>query len=98
MAEFLFHLELPHGDKQLKEEVPGQEDHINQLFEQGRVRSYSMAAGRTMLWCVVEADTEQEAMDIVSKFPVYPFCVDVVHHTLMLHQDKPYALPDISLN
>jgi muconolactone delta-isomerase len=100
MPEYLFHLELPvTDDAQKKKEVAGeQEEHINQLFVQGKMRSYSVDATETMIWCVLEAASEQEAMDLVSKFPIYPLCTDVVHHTLHVNHNQAYILPDISLN
>ncbi len=99
MPAYLFQLELPQGNHQITEEViAAQEEHINHLFVEGKMRSYSIAANSIMIWCVVEVGSEQEAMDIVSKFPIYPHCTDVTHHTLQVNHNQPYILPDISLN
>lgn len=98
MPAYLFQLELPQGDLVEKEVLAAQKEHINQLFLDGKIRSYSVAINNATIWCVMEAEEEQGAMDLVLRFPIYPLCTDVTNHALQIHHTQPYILPDISLN
>lgn len=98
MPAYLLHLELQPYNEEMSVRIPEHRDYVNKLFLEGKILSYSVAAQRTMIWCVVNADNEQEAMDMAMRFPLYPFCTDVSCHSLLLYNSQPAALPDISLN
>jgi hypothetical protein len=98
MSAYLLHLELQPFDEEMSLRIPEHRDYVNKLFLEGKILSYSVAAQRSMIWCVVSAENEQEAMGIAVGFPLYPHCVDVACHSLLLYNSQPAALPDISLN
>ena len=78
--------------------IPRHREHVNKLFLKGTIISYSVSQLRTSLWCVVVANDEQEAMEIVAGFPLHPYFSDVMCHPLMFHNTMPNVLPEISLN
>ncbi len=98
MASFLFQFELPPFDDELAAVIPVHREHINKLFSEGRILSYSVAASRSMIWCVINAEDEQEAMEMVLAFPLYHHFTEVSCHPLLFHNTLPATLPGISLN
>ncbi|WP_276131801.1 muconolactone Delta-isomerase family protein [Polluticoccus soli] len=98
MSAYLFEIELQTITEELSNMIPEHREHIAQLFSQGRLFSYSVSQNRKMVWCVVNAEDEQEAMEMVARFPLYKFFTDVSCHPLLFHNTLPASLPDISLN
>ena len=98
MAAFLFHLELPAFTDDLANVVPLHRAHINNLFAEGRILSYSVSSHRNIIWCVINAEDEQEAMEMVLNFPLYQYFAEVTCHPLLFHNTLPASLPGISLN
>jgi len=98
MAAYLFQLELPEFNDELSAVIPVHREHINKLFSEGRILSYSVSAARNMVWCVINAEDEQEAMEMVLSFPLYQYFTDVTCHPLLFHNTLPATLPGISLN
>jgi hypothetical protein len=98
MAAFLFQFELPEFSDDIAVTVPMHRELINKLFSEGRIVSYSVSIHRNLIWCVINAEDEQEAMELVLAFPLYKFFVDVSCHPLLFHNTLPATLPGISLN
>ncbi len=98
MAAFLFHLELSEFSDEIAAIVPAHREHINKLFAEGRILSYSVSTHRNMIWCVINAEDEQEAMEMVLAFPLYQYFVEVSCHPLLFHNTLPATMPGISLN
>jgi len=98
MASYLFQLELSEFSDDLAAVVPFHREHINKLFSDGRILSYSVSIHRNMIWAVINSEDEQEAMEMVLAFPLYPFFTEVSCHPLLFHNTLPATLPGISLN
>ena len=98
MAAYLFQFELPEFTQEITAVIPKHREHINKLFAEGRILSYSVSIHRNLIWCVINAEDEQEAMEMVLAFPLYPQFTDVVCHPLLFHNTIPTAIPGISLN
>ena len=98
MAAFLFHFELTLPVNEIGRVIPVHREHINKLFASGRILSYSVSIHRNMIWCVINAEDEQEAMELALSFPLYPYFTEVSCHPLLFHNVLPVALPGISLN
>lgn len=98
MSAYMFQMELPGISDEIAARIPEHRDHINRLFIDGRLISYSVSMARTLIWCIIKAKDEQEALEIVSKFPLHPYFTDIMCHPLLFHNTQPAALPDISLN
>ena len=98
MAAYLFQLELPEFSDEIAAVVPVHRELINKLFSEGRIVSYSVSIHRNLIWCVINAEDEQEAMELVLAFPLYQYFVEVSCHPLLFHNTLPATLPGISLN
>lgn len=99
MTAYMFQFELPATySEEMKAVIPSQRSHIAQLFLEGKLLSYSVSQRRTAAWCVVVAESEQEAMEIVAGFPMHPYFTDTMCHPLLIHNTVPATLPEFSRN
>ena len=98
MSAFLFQIELPSLTEDITNTIPDHRKHINKLFAEGRILSYSLSLNRDHIWAVVNAEDEKEAMEIVAEFPLRRFFSDVHCNPLLFHNSLPVAMPGISLN
>lgn len=94
----MFQIELPPFTEEMARIIPAHRAYVNKLFAEGRLLSYSVAQHRTLVWCVINATDEQEAMSIVLQLPLYQYFTDVICHPLLFNNTLPVSLPDISLN
>lgn len=98
MSVYMFQLELPEFTNEVIAKIPMHREHINKLFLEKRLLSYSLSQTRKFIWCVLVAENEQEALEIAAKFPLYPYFTDIMCHPLLFHNTQPSSLPEISLN
>ncbi len=98
MGAYLFQFELAEFSNDVARMIPAHRAHVNKLFTEGRILSYSVSANRSLIWCVVNAEDEPEAMEIALSFPLYRFYTDIQCHPLLFHNTLHAALPGISLN
>src|SRR5688572_10725541 len=92
---FLVHITLPDFFTQkFYELIPKQREVINDLLEKRIVLSYSLDMERKNSWVFLEAEDENEAMDILSTFPIIKL-VKIDIHELAFHNAAPVALPDL---
>jgi hypothetical protein len=98
MAEYLLELRLVPLTPELLELIPDHRTHINDLFEEGVLQSYSVSASRDNIWCVIEAESPTEAQGLIELMPLYPAMESVQCTLLLFHQEGPAALPSIGLN
>ncbi len=98
MTAYMFQFELPEMTDEMVARIPQQRTRISELFSEGRLLTYSLAQSRRILWCVVTAEDEQDAMELVATFPIHPYFTDVMCQPLMFHNTIAATLPDISLN
>lgn len=98
MAAYLFELELPEFTDELVQTIPIHREKVNHLFAEGKLLAYSVAFDRTKIWCVVNAEEEAEALEVIAQFPLHRFFTDIVCHPLLFHNALPASLPGISLN
>ncbi|HYD21660.1 MAG TPA: hypothetical protein VEB40_09320 [Flavipsychrobacter sp.] len=98
MTQYLFEIELPPFTEEMTETIPAHREYIDKLLAEGVMLSYSVSIQRNMIWCVIAADEEAQAMELIAAFPMHRFFSDVSCHPLLLHNSSPASLPDISLN
>jgi hypothetical protein len=98
MSAYLFQIELPAITDEIVKVIPDHRKYINKLFAEGRILSYSVSMNRDNIWCVINAEDEKEAMEILAAFPLQKYFVDVSCHSLLFHNSLPIAIPGISLN
>ena len=98
MPAYLFHIELSPLTEELVATIPFHRAYVDRMFAEGRILSYSVSLNRDMIWCVVNAEDEQEAMEKVVAFPLHRFFMDVTCVPLLFHNTVPSSLPGIVLN
>jgi hypothetical protein len=98
MTQYLFELELPPFTEEMTETIPAHREYVDKLFAEGVMLSYSVSIQRSMIWCVLAAEDEQQAMEVVAAFPLHKYFTDILCHPLLIHNSSPASLPDISLN
>jgi len=77
--------------------IPEQRATINELMEQDKIVSYSLDATRTMLWCIVNAESEDSVYEMISHFPLIEYMVPHVF-LLMFHNSIILSIPKFSVN
>ena len=75
--------------------IPKQRKVVNRMMVEGTLKSYSLALDRSVLWVIVEADSEFEVMEIIEKMPLsdfmHPFISELLFHNGMeIH--SPFSL------
>lgn len=99
MASYLFQLELSLPVEELGLVIPLQRAHINKLMASERLLSYSVSVGNNLIWCVIEAADEQQAMDVVLEFPLYAHFSEISCYPLSFHNTTlQTSLPGLSPN
>lgn len=77
--------------------IPEQRALADELVKSGVLASYSLAADRSKLWLVINAENEKDAMDVLSEFPLARF-MDFDIEELAFHLSSKLVLPALSLN
>jgi Muconolactone delta-isomerase len=94
---YMVEFELP---EQLTEEflslIPEQRLMVDHLMSEGKLKSYSLAMDRSVLWVILEADSEFEAMETIAQLPLSDFMQPFISE-LMFHTTSEAAL-HFSLN
>ena len=81
MVEF----ELPETlSDEFLELIPAQQQVVERLMTEGKIRSYALAIDRSVLWVIVEAQSEFEVMEIIARMPLCDFMSPYVSE-LMFH-------------
>lgn len=70
MSQYMVEFTLDEMDDAFMAKVPAQRRQINELMEEGKIMSYSLAADRSKLWCVVRGESEFDVMEIIASFPL----------------------------
>ena len=98
MHHFMVDITLP---SELTDEflslVPKQRELVNQLFNQGKLTSYSLALDRSKLWATLVGESDEEIVDILSLLPLRKY-MQVEIHQLAFHQNTTHNLARISMN
>lgn len=81
---------------EMEEMVPRQRLVVDRLFDQGVLITYTLAANRTKLWAVFQADSESELLSYIESLPMTQFS-DYTYNEIMFH-DSSQFIPSISLN
>lgn len=85
------------GSAEFMQLIPPQRMLVNELMAEGLLTSYAVAADRRKLWCILEVETEDEANDILGRFPIAPF-MHIELHPLMFYNMNSTLMGSISLN
>lgn len=98
MPEFIIDCNLhnPHSEA-FMQLIPSQRAVVNDLMFEGKILNYSVSIDRKKLWMVVNAESEEAVIDMLSKFPLIQF-MDVEVHPLLFHNSPQRSFAQISLN
>ncbi|HEX9957337.1 MAG TPA: muconolactone Delta-isomerase family protein [Fibrella sp.] len=97
MSQFMIEFSLSSMDEAFMAKIPAQRAKINELMEQGHILSYSLAADRSKLWCIVNADSELEVMETIANFPLIDYMKPDISE-LMFNNVVSLRVPMFSLN
>lgn len=81
---------------ELQEQIPRQRMIVDRLFNQGVLITYTLAADRSKLWIVFQADSESELLSYIESLPLIKYC-DYNYSEIMFHDSNQF-IPSISLN
>lgn len=83
---FMVEFELPEElSADFMSRVPEQHSFIDQLMVEGKIRSYSLAIDRSVLWVIMEAESEFDVMELIAAMPLCDFMQPYISE-LMFHQ------------
>lgn len=91
-----FELPIPFTDTFI-EKIPAQRDVINNLLVDQKMQSYSLSMNRDKLWCLINADSEYEVINIINTFPLVDYMPYQISE-LMFHNVATIQIPAFSLN
>jgi muconolactone delta-isomerase len=95
---FLAHLILPEFfSTNFMALIPKQRARINELMDQGVIKSYSLDMNRRNVWAFIEANDEEEVMEILQSFPII-HDVKIRIHELAFHDAARIGLPELIMN
>lgn len=92
MVEF----QLPAISLEMQELIPRQRFVVEKLFNQGILITYTLAADRTKLWAVIQANNESELLSYIESLPMTKYS-DYNYNEIMFHDSNQF-IPSISLN
>jgi hypothetical protein len=78
--------------------IPSHRLKVNELLEEGKIKSYSLSADRSKLWVVIKAESEMEVDELLSTLPLQHRMMDYEIVPLMFSQVTYQFLPALSLN
>lgn len=76
--------------------IPEQRYAVNQMLAEGTLRAYSLAMDRSRLWAIVAAESEFDALDVISQLPLTEFMIPQISE-LMFHNTTTQIM-QFSLN
>jgi muconolactone delta-isomerase len=96
--QFLVEFDIPaEPDQRFFDLIPEQREQINKMMMGNKIVSYSLNADRTRLWCIFNADSEYEVMEIMNEFPLIDYMTPNIH-PLMFHNATVATMPAFSKN
>jgi hypothetical protein len=94
---FMVEFELPESlTEDFLSLVPSQRETVEILMSEGKIRSYSLALDRSVLWVIMESESEFDVMEIISQLPLSDFMHPYISE-LMFH-NSAMAINRFSLN
>jgi len=81
---------------EMQEQIPRQRMIVDKLFDQGVLINYTLAADRSKLWIIIQANSECELLQYIESMPMIKYC-DYNYSEIMFH-DSSMFIPRISLN
>lgn len=76
--------------------IPRQRVNVNEMFNSGKLISYTLSMDLSKLWAVFISESESELLSLVDKLPLSQY-MDFDYTELRFHQSLK-LLPTMSLN
>ncbi len=77
--------------------IPDQRSLVDRLLQELVIVNYTLSADRTKLWVIVRALTEEDAIGVIERFPIYDYMrFDV--YDLMFHENAFRKTNFLSMN
>ena len=92
---YLVEIELNHS---FVERFAEYENQLNRLLAEGKIQTYGVSKDFTRLWATFIADTEFEAWEVVSHFPVESVMEPLITPLYTYNQSLDLQFPVICLN
>jgi hypothetical protein len=97
MAVFIVESDLPELTPAFMALIPAHMEVVQRLFAEEKILTYAVSEDRTRWWCHIEAETEEEVMEILGQMPIMPYLRPKIHD-LLFYNTAEIGLPKISLN
>jgi hypothetical protein len=98
MFEYMIEMDLPVPfDDEFLSLIPRQRAMVNRLMNKGIITSYAVSLESGRLWMMMLAESEQNALGIVSEFPIYRHVTYKINK-LTFHNSIGLAIPQFSAN
>lgn len=95
--QFMVEFELPEVfDEKFMALIPKQRDVVNKLLADRKMKSYSLALDRSVLWAVFVAKSEFDVLEMISEFPLVDYMTPYISE-LMFNNTESQVLK-FSLN
>ncbi|GJQ63706.1 MAG: hypothetical protein SCALA702_27590 [Melioribacteraceae bacterium] len=98
VKDFMVEIELPRDwDKDFMELIPRQRDELEDMLTNGTIDFYSLSLDRSKLWMLMNGESKDVVMDIISDMAMSQFFkVDI--HSLMFTRSQNQITATFSLN
>jgi muconolactone delta-isomerase len=98
MKEYMINIALPlEWTQEFVMKIQLQRQHINKLFDTGKLLSYSLSEDRSKLWVILIALNENDLLNMLSQFPLIDY-MDVEYTELMFHNTSANMFPPLIYN
>lgn len=85
MVEF----ELPKVfDEKLIALVPKQRNAVNEMLAKGKIKTYSLAMDRSMLWAIFVAKSEFEVLELIAELPLADYLTPYITELMFTNTEN----------
>ncbi|MEM1124864.1 MAG: hypothetical protein AAGJ18_30785 [Bacteroidota bacterium] len=87
--QFMVEFELPETmDETLIALVPKQREVVNRMLAKGKIKTYSLAMDRSILWAIFVADSEFDVLEMISEFPIADFVTPYITELMFTNTES----------
>ena len=87
--QFMVEFELPEVfDEKIIALVPKQRHVVNQMLAKGKIKSYSLAMDRSMLWAIFVAESEFDVLELIAEFPMAEYMTPYITELMFTNTEN----------
>lgn len=99
MTQYMVEIELPEVfSEEYLALIPEQVDQVNKLIAEKKITSYTLNNRRSRLWTTLEAESEEDVIEVISTFPLIKWMKFEIHDLMLNYQNSAVIVPRMSLN